>query len=58
MDSRSSSDHHLEATSTISTVSSISTLSSEGGENADTCTVYADGQAFMVDKPQYLQSQK
>uniref|UniRef100_A0A8D1YFQ5 SH3 and multiple ankyrin repeat domains 2 n=2 Tax=Sus scrofa TaxID=9823 RepID=A0A8D1YFQ5_PIG len=51
VDSRSSSDHHLETTSTISTVSSISTLSSEGGENADTCTVYADGQAFMVDKP-------
>uniref|UniRef100_A0A2K6MAK2 SH3 and multiple ankyrin repeat domains 2 n=2 Tax=Rhinopithecus bieti TaxID=61621 RepID=A0A2K6MAK2_RHIBE len=51
VDSRSSSDHHLETTSTISTVSSISTLSSEGGENVDTCTVYADGQAFMVDKP-------
>ncbi|XP_039767379.1 SH3 and multiple ankyrin repeat domains protein 2 isoform X2 [Ornithorhynchus anatinus] len=51
VDSRSSSDHHLETTSTISTVSSISTLSSEGGENLDTCTVYADGQAFMVDKP-------
>ncbi|XP_062948935.1 SH3 and multiple ankyrin repeat domains protein 2 isoform X2 [Cynocephalus volans] len=50
-DSRSSSDHHLETTSTISTVSSISTLSSEGGENVDTCTVYADGQAFLVDKP-------
>ncbi|XP_045153072.1 SH3 and multiple ankyrin repeat domains protein 2 [Echinops telfairi] len=51
VDSRSSSDHHLETTSTVSTVSSISTLSSEGGENADTCTVYADGQAFVVDKP-------
>ncbi|MBN3311484.1 SHAN2 protein, partial [Atractosteus spatula] len=51
VDSRSSSDHHLETTSTISTVSSISTLSSEGGENLDTCTVYADGQAFLVDKP-------
>uniref|UniRef100_A0A8C6BX80 SH3 and multiple ankyrin repeat domains 2 n=1 Tax=Monodon monoceros TaxID=40151 RepID=A0A8C6BX80_MONMO len=50
-DSRSGSDHHLETTSTISTVSSISTLSSEGGENVDTCTVYADGQAFTVDKP-------
>ncbi|XP_031755597.1 SH3 and multiple ankyrin repeat domains protein 2 isoform X6 [Xenopus tropicalis] len=50
-DSRSGSDHHLETTSTISTVSSISTLSSEGGENLDTCTVYADGQAFLVDKP-------
>ncbi|XP_074192986.1 SH3 and multiple ankyrin repeat domains protein 2 isoform X5 [Rhinolophus sinicus] len=51
VDSRSSSDHHLETTSTISTVSSISTLSSEGGENVDTCTVYADGQALMADKP-------
>uniref|UniRef100_A0A7N5KAK6 SH3 and multiple ankyrin repeat domains 2 n=1 Tax=Ailuropoda melanoleuca TaxID=9646 RepID=A0A7N5KAK6_AILME len=51
VDSRSSSDHHLETTSTISTVSSMSTLSSEGGENVDTCTVYADGQAFAVDKP-------
>ncbi|XP_044922293.1 SH3 and multiple ankyrin repeat domains protein 2 isoform X1 [Mustela putorius furo] len=51
VDSRSSSDHHLETTSTISTVSSMSTLSSEGGENVDTCTVYADGQAFTVDKP-------
>ncbi|XP_058858102.1 SH3 and multiple ankyrin repeat domains protein 2-like isoform X2 [Acipenser ruthenus] len=51
VDSRSSSDHHLETTSTISTVSSISTLSSECGENLDTCTVYADGQAFLVDKP-------
>ncbi|XP_007466075.1 PREDICTED: SH3 and multiple ankyrin repeat domains protein 2 [Lipotes vexillifer] len=50
-DSRSSSDHHLETTSTISTVSSISTLSSEGGESVDTCTVYADGQAFTADKP-------
>ncbi|XP_036918486.1 SH3 and multiple ankyrin repeat domains protein 2 isoform X2 [Sturnira hondurensis] len=50
-DSRSSSDHHLETTSTVSTVSSISTLSSEGGEGADTCTVYADGQAFVPDKP-------
>ncbi|XP_071975196.1 SH3 and multiple ankyrin repeat domains protein 2 isoform X1 [Engystomops pustulosus] len=51
VDSRSGSDHHLETTSTISTVSSISTLSSEGVENLDTCTVYADGQAFLVDKP-------
>uniref|UniRef100_A0A8D2JPW4 SH3 and multiple ankyrin repeat domains 2 n=1 Tax=Sciurus vulgaris TaxID=55149 RepID=A0A8D2JPW4_SCIVU len=51
VDSRSGSDHHLETTSTISTVSSISTLSSEGGESVDTCTVYADGQAFVVDKP-------
>ncbi|XP_040265009.1 SH3 and multiple ankyrin repeat domains protein 2 isoform X2 [Bufo bufo] len=51
VDSRCGSDHHLETTSTVSTVSSISTLSSEGGENLDTCTVYADGQAFLVDKP-------
>nr|XP_051695124.1 SH3 and multiple ankyrin repeat domains protein 2 isoform X2 [Oryctolagus cuniculus] len=51
VDSRSGSDHHLETTSTMSTVSSISTLSSEGGESADTCTVYADGQAFGADKP-------
>ncbi|XP_045342216.1 SH3 and multiple ankyrin repeat domains protein 2 isoform X7 [Leopardus geoffroyi] len=51
VDSRSSSDHHLETTSTVSTVSSMSTLSSEGGDNVDTCTVYADGQAFTVDKP-------
>lgn len=50
-DSRSSSDHHLETTSTVSTVSSLSTLSSEGGEPVDTCTVYADGQAFLADKP-------
>uniref|UniRef100_A0A8C9VM64 SH3 and multiple ankyrin repeat domains protein 3 n=1 Tax=Scleropages formosus TaxID=113540 RepID=A0A8C9VM64_SCLFO len=51
VDSRSSGDPHLETTSTISTVSSISTLSSEGGENLDTCTVYADGQTFLVDRP-------
>ncbi|XP_059832058.1 SH3 and multiple ankyrin repeat domains protein 2b isoform X1 [Hypanus sabinus] len=51
VDSRSNSDHHLETTSTVSTVSSISTLSSEAGENLDTCTVYADGQTFLIDKP-------
>ncbi|XP_032894623.1 SH3 and multiple ankyrin repeat domains protein 2 isoform X3 [Amblyraja radiata] len=51
VDSRSNSDHHLETTSTISTVSSISTLSSEAGDNLDTCTVYADGQTFLIDKP-------
>ncbi|XP_037396011.1 SH3 and multiple ankyrin repeat domains protein 2-like isoform X3 [Pygocentrus nattereri] len=51
VDSRSSGDPHLETTSTVSTVSSISTLSSEGGEALDTCTVYADGQAFLVDRP-------
>ncbi|XP_072322858.1 SH3 and multiple ankyrin repeat domains protein 2-like isoform X2 [Scyliorhinus torazame] len=51
VDSRSNSDYHLETTSTVSTVSSISTLSSEAGENLDTCTVYADGQMFTIDKP-------
>ncbi|XP_061077965.1 SH3 and multiple ankyrin repeat domains protein 2-like isoform X2 [Conger conger] len=50
-DSRSSGDPHLETTSTVSTVSSISTLSSEGGESLDTCTVYADGLAFLTDRP-------
>lgn len=51
MDSRSIADAHLETTSTVSTVSSISTLSSEGNETSDTCTVYADGQVFLVDRP-------
>ncbi|KAJ8373880.1 hypothetical protein SKAU_G00044600 [Synaphobranchus kaupii] len=51
VDTRSSSDHHLETTSTISTVSSISTLSSESGETTDTYTSYADGQTFILDKP-------
>ncbi|KAL2093657.1 hypothetical protein ACEWY4_010969 [Coilia grayii] len=54
VDSRSSGDPQLETTSTVSTVSSISTLSSEGGEALDTCTVYADGQAFLVDRTQVL----
>nr|XP_055047671.1 SH3 and multiple ankyrin repeat domains protein 2b [Misgurnus anguillicaudatus] len=58
VDSRSSCDPQLETTSTISTVSSISTLSSEGGENLDTCTVYADGQAFLVDRTQILSKPK
>uniref|UniRef100_A0A4W5P777 SH3 and multiple ankyrin repeat domains 2b n=1 Tax=Hucho hucho TaxID=62062 RepID=A0A4W5P777_9TELE len=50
-DSRSSGDPQTETTSTVSTVSSISTLSSDGGEALDnTCTVYADGQAFLVDR--------
>lgn len=50
-DSRSIGDPQLETTSTMSTVSSISTLSSEGGEVLDnTCTVYADRQAFLVDR--------
>lgn len=50
-DTRSSSDHHLETTSTVSTVSSMSTLSSESGEPTDTYTSYADGQTFTLDKP-------
>lgn len=58
VDGRSSGDPQLETTSTVSTVSSISTLSSEGGEPLDTCTVYADGQAFLVDRTQVLQKPK
>ncbi|MGH0155316.1 UNVERIFIED_CONTAM: hypothetical protein FKN15_031075 [Acipenser sinensis] len=48
---RSSSDYHLETTSTISTVSSMSTLSSESGEPTDTYTSFADGQTFILEKP-------
>uniref|UniRef100_A0A8C8VN71 SH3 and multiple ankyrin repeat domains protein 3 n=1 Tax=Pelusios castaneus TaxID=367368 RepID=A0A8C8VN71_9SAUR len=51
VDTRSSSDHHLETTSTISTVSSMSTLSSESGEPTDTHTSFADGQTFILEKP-------
>ncbi|XP_078275730.1 SH3 and multiple ankyrin repeat domains protein 3 isoform X1 [Rhinoraja longicauda] len=51
IDTRSSSDHHLETTSTISTVSSMSTLSSESGEPLDTYTSFADGQTFILEKP-------
>ncbi|TRZ09262.1 hypothetical protein HGM15179_017846 [Zosterops borbonicus] len=51
VDTRSSSDHHLETTSTISTVSSMSTLSSESGEPTDTYTSFADGQTFLLEKP-------
>uniref|UniRef100_A0AAY4DKI7 SH3 and multiple ankyrin repeat domains protein 3 n=1 Tax=Denticeps clupeoides TaxID=299321 RepID=A0AAY4DKI7_9TELE len=51
VDTRSSSDHHLETTSTISTVSSMSTLSSESGEPTDTYTSHADGHTFVLDKP-------
>ncbi|KAJ8245385.1 hypothetical protein GJAV_G00270180 [Gymnothorax javanicus] len=40
-DTRSSSDPHLETTSTVSTVSSMSTLSSESGEPTDTHTPYS-----------------
>ncbi|XP_028840810.1 SH3 and multiple ankyrin repeat domains protein 2b isoform X3 [Denticeps clupeoides] len=58
VDSRSSGDPQLETTSTVSTVSSISTLSSEGGEALDTCTVYTDGQAFLVDRAQVLSKTK
>ncbi|CAL8263302.1 unnamed protein product [Merluccius merluccius] len=49
VDGRSSGDPQLETTSTVSNVSSMSTLSSDGGgEGLDTCTVYADGQAFTA----------
>ncbi|KAG9328067.1 hypothetical protein JZ751_016641 [Albula glossodonta] len=51
VDTRSSSDHHLETTSTVSTVSSMSTLSSESGEPMDTHSSHADGQTFTLDKP-------
>ncbi|XP_062402467.1 SH3 and multiple ankyrin repeat domains protein 3 [Sardina pilchardus] len=52
VDTRSSSDHHLETTSTISTVSSMSTLSSESGDpTADTYSSHADGHTFVLDKP-------
>ncbi|XP_015673401.1 SH3 and multiple ankyrin repeat domains protein 3 [Protobothrops mucrosquamatus] len=51
VDTRSSSDHHLETTSTISTVSSMSTLSSESGEPTDTYTSFADGHTFVFEKP-------
>ncbi|XP_032122131.1 SH3 and multiple ankyrin repeat domains protein 3 isoform X2 [Sapajus apella] len=50
-DTRSSSDPHLETTSTISTVSSMSTLSSESGELTDTHTSFADGHTFLLEKP-------
>ncbi|KAJ3580878.1 hypothetical protein NHX12_017397 [Muraenolepis orangiensis] len=49
VDGRSGGDPQLETTSTVSNVSSMSTLSSDGGgEGLDTCTVYADGQAFTA----------
>lgn len=51
VDSRSSGDPHFEVTSTISTVSSISTLSSEGMETLDMCTVCANGQTLLMDRP-------
>ncbi|XP_042329277.1 SH3 and multiple ankyrin repeat domains protein 1 isoform X4 [Sceloporus undulatus] len=43
VDSRSSSDHHLE---TISSVSTLSSMSGEGTELLDTYITYLDGQAF------------
>ncbi|MBZ3886423.1 SH3 and multiple ankyrin repeat domains protein 3 [Sciurus carolinensis] len=50
-DTQSSSDPHLETTSTISTVSSMSTLSSESGELTNTHTSFADGHTFLLKKP-------
>ncbi|KAM8927468.1 SH3 and multiple ankyrin repeat domains protein 1 isoform 1-T1 [Pelodytes ibericus] len=50
IDSRSSSDHHLETISSVSTLSSMSGLSSEGTELLDTYITYLDGQAFGADK--------
>ncbi|MBZ3880435.1 SH3 and multiple ankyrin repeat domains protein 3 [Sciurus carolinensis] len=49
-DTQSSSDPHLETTSTISTVSSMSTLSSESGELTNTHTSFADGHTFLLKK--------
>ncbi|XP_075770996.1 SH3 and multiple ankyrin repeat domains protein 1 isoform X3 [Pelodiscus sinensis] len=46
IDSRSSSDHHLETISSVSTLSSMSGLSSEGAELVDSYITYMDGQAF------------
>ncbi|CAM5131360.1 unnamed protein product [Natator depressus] len=46
IDSRSSSDHHLETISSVSTLSSMSGLSSEGAELLDSYVTYLDGQAF------------
>ncbi|XP_048373152.1 SH3 and multiple ankyrin repeat domains protein 1 isoform X2 [Sphaerodactylus townsendi] len=43
VDSRSSSDHHLE---TISSVSTLSSMSGEGTELLDTYITYLDGQVF------------
>nr|XP_033817170.1 SH3 and multiple ankyrin repeat domains protein 1 [Geotrypetes seraphini] len=50
IDSRSSSDHHLETISSVSTLSSMSGLSTEGTELLDTYITYLDGQAFGTDK--------
>ncbi|XP_043915331.1 SH3 and multiple ankyrin repeat domains protein 1 [Protopterus annectens] len=51
IDSRSSSDHHLETISSVSTLSSMSGLSTEGNELLDTYIAYLDGQAFGTEKP-------
>ncbi|XP_051789645.1 SH3 and multiple ankyrin repeat domains protein 1 isoform X1 [Erpetoichthys calabaricus] len=60
VDSRSSSDHHLENTSSVSTLSSLSIegLGSTGGstggsELLDTYIAYLDGQSFELDKPPF-----
>ncbi|XP_069057095.1 SH3 and multiple ankyrin repeat domains protein 1 [Pleurodeles waltl] len=50
IDSRSSSDHHLETISSVSTLSSMSGLSTEGTELLDTYITYLDGQAFGAEK--------
>ncbi|OCT70845.1 hypothetical protein XELAEV_18037770mg [Xenopus laevis] len=50
IDSRSSSDHHLETISSVSTLSSMSGLSTEGTELLDTYITYLDGQAFGSEK--------
>ncbi|XP_072281376.1 SH3 and multiple ankyrin repeat domains protein 1 [Pyxicephalus adspersus] len=50
IDSRSSSDHHLETISSVSTLSSMSGLSAEGTELLDTYITYLDGQAFGAEK--------
>ncbi|XP_029770314.1 SH3 and multiple ankyrin repeat domains protein 1-like, partial [Terrapene carolina triunguis] len=58
IDSRSSSDHHLETISSVSTLSSMSGLSSEGAELLDSYVTYLDGQAFggPAEKPGKLRS--
>ncbi|XP_064416221.1 SH3 and multiple ankyrin repeat domains protein 2 [Latimeria chalumnae] len=53
IDSRSSSDHHLETISSVSTLSSMSGLSTEGNELLDTYIAYLDGQAFGIEKPPF-----
>uniref|UniRef100_A0A8C3SGF8 SAM domain-containing protein n=1 Tax=Chelydra serpentina TaxID=8475 RepID=A0A8C3SGF8_CHESE len=58
IDSRSSSDHHLETISSVSTLSSMSGLSSEGAELLDSYVTYLDGQAFggPAEKPGKLRA--